>query len=373
MASRYIANHFPRLLTVDETADCLSSAVEDIIINYPPRSSYPNEALHGLWSGPTGIAYLLLQVSTLRPSLLVQGEPTIKWAEKYIDGSRGNLALITKGCGIGEEKLAFEAVRAAVTTDFSQARNFISSVSEALQGSFPNEMLYGRAGTLYLLRMIRHWLPDSSSLIEPAIVELSNQILRQGPNWKWHGQRYLGAVHGDIGIVTQLVLTRPSLAPELEPIVERLLSMQLPDGNWPSSEGHTGKGLVQFCHGAPGFVISLVSLRPYFSRLHNKIDLAVQKGRECIWNQGLLKKEPSLCHGIFGNALAFPPGPQRNHFLAIAMPENLEAMKQADSSLFERADYGRAYSALTSYGPSAAWAWLVCEDPIPRILAYNDI
>jgi hypothetical protein len=309
MEQRYLVLDSPNLLSLGNTDGYLTAALEDIVANYPPRNKYPHEVLQGLWSGPTGAAYLLLQVSSIKPDLIIRGQPAEKWARAYVmaPGSRGhNLRLGSHGCGISDEKLAYEAVRAAVSKDLSHVRDFVSSVSQILSvEEYPDELLYGRAGTLYLLRMVRHWVPGSNHLVDPAIAEISNTIMNRGPHWKWHGRRYLGAVHGDIGILTQLVLASPSLAPRLQPILERLLTIQLSDGNWPSSEesGGTGKGLVQFCHGAPGFVVSLSAMRPHFPGLQDKIDDGIRKGRECIWNQGLLKKEPNLCHGIFGNAL----------------------------------------------------------------------
>ncbi|KAK3323068.1 hypothetical protein B0H66DRAFT_219260 [Apodospora peruviana] len=378
METRHISVNPPNLLTVGDTDIYLRKALEDIVANYPPRSRYPHEILQGLWSGPTGIAYLMLQVSAHQPDIFISGQPAAHWAQGYISGSRGhNLRLGSHGCGINDEKLAFEAVRAAITKDLRHVRDFMSSVSQVIPvEEFPDEMLYGRAGTLYLLRLVRHWVSDSNALVDPAIAEISNTIINNGPHWKWHGRRYLGAVHGDIGIVTQLVLTSPSLATQLEPVLNRLLDMQLPDGNWPSAEGHgLGKGLVQFCHGAPGFIVSLLSLRPFFPALQERIDAAVKKARECVWNEGLLKKEPSLCHGIFGNALTLPLGPRRNHFLGVATPEHVAEMKRGDHTgmMFERADYGRSYSTLTSYTPSAVWAWLHFDKEVPKILAYNDI
>lgn len=309
MDQRYLVINPPRLLTLGDTDSYLTAALGDIVANYPPRNRYPHEILQGLWSGPTGIAYLLLQVSSFRPDLVIAGQSAEQWARGYImtPGSRGhNLRLGSHGCGMSDEKLAYEAVRSAVSKDLGHVRQFVSSVSQVLAvEEYPDEALYGRAGTLYMLRMVRHWVPGSNDLVDPAIAEISNTILNRGPHWRWHGRRYLGAVHGDIGIITQLVLTSPSLAPQLQPVLEKLLRMQLPDGNWPSSEesGGSGKGLVQFCHGAPGFVVSLSSLRRFFPDLHDRIDNGISRGRECIWRQGLLKKEPNLCHGIFGNAL----------------------------------------------------------------------
>ncbi|KAK0711810.1 hypothetical protein B0H67DRAFT_492623 [Lasiosphaeris hirsuta] len=379
MELRYIVLNSPSLLSSGDIDTYMVAALEEIVSNFPPRSRYPHEALQGLWSGPTGMAYLLLQVATHKPDLVISGQPMSHWAQAYISGSRGhNLRLGSHGCGISDEKLAFEAVRASISKDLRHVREFVSSVSQILAvEEYPDENLYGRAGTLYLLRMVRHWVPESNPLVNSAIAEISNTILAHGPLWKWHGRRYLGAVHGDIGIVTQLVLTSPELAPQLEPVVDRLLNMQLLDGNWPSAEGtgQNGKGLVQFCHGAPGFVTSLLSLRPHFPALQDRIDEAVRKGRECVWTEGLLKKEPNLCHGIFGNALTLPLGSQREHFLGVAAPDNVSRMKKSDATgtVFARADYGRSYSTLTSYTPGAVWTWLVCREEEPRMLAYNDI
>lgn len=48
-------------------------------------------------------------------------------------------------------------------------------------------------------------------------------------------------------------------------------------------------------------------------------------------------------------------------------------MRKTDEDLFETADYGKPYSTLTSYTPSAAWTWMVCGKQLPRIIAYNDM
>lgn len=303
METRHIANDFPRLLNISNTGNRLKAALEDIVANYTPQDEYPSSALGGLWSGPTGVAYLFLHVSVVYPKLLISGQSPMSWAREYVKGSRGQPEHAPKGCGITAERLAFPAVRASISKDLSHVREFVSNVPAVLSEDYPDELLYGRAGTLYLLRMIRHWVPNSAPLVERSISMVTNKILERGPDWLWHGKRYLGAVHGDIGIVTQLVVTTPPLAPHFEGFLGELLDMQLPDGNWPSSAGHAGKGLVQFCHGAPGFILSLLSLRPYYPSLQDKIDAAIKKGRECVWTEGLLRKEPSICHGILGNAL----------------------------------------------------------------------
>lgn len=51
----------------------------------------------------------------------------------------------------------------------------------------------------------------------------------------------------------------------------------------------------------------------------------------------------------------------------------MSSLKSKDSTLFEPADYGKAYSLTTSFAPSAAWAWLVCNEETPTMIAYNDV
>ncbi|KAJ0119350.1 hypothetical protein J7T55_013589 [Diaporthe amygdali] len=343
MESRYLPNSDTPSLTIDEPDRHLKEALENIITNLPPQDRYTgsNDVLKGLWAGPTGFAYLFLEASSLYPHLKVAGHHALTWARRYMEGARGDLGLNSR-CGLSCEKLAYEAVQACITKDIAYVNAFLSSLPEILgPGGWPDELLQGRAGTLYLLRMIRHWVPDSAVLLDRSIDAVTTTILAGGPEWKWHGTRYLGAVHGDIGIVTQLVLTTPSLAGRLEGKMRELLGFQLAGGNWPTSVGKTSASLVQFCHGAPGFLHSLVSLRPYFPGLQQEIDASIEQGRLCVWKEGLLRKEPSICHGIFGNALTLRD-PERQHFLAMATPEAVAEIRKKDGAVFEPADYGNS-------------------------------
>ncbi|KAL2758465.1 hypothetical protein ACRALDRAFT_1075051 [Sodiomyces alcalophilus JCM 7366] len=450
MEQRHISNDFPSLLTLSSTTEeLLLTSLQRILNTSPPQSTYTKSQLHGLFTGHTGIAYLFLHVSSSLPQLRIHGYPAIHWARAYISGDRGRLSLEPGNCGLACERLAYPAVRACITKDLKDVRDFLapfpdiigplpkhtstrptSSSSSSMtperrsdsvatdpgyrhgsdwaaghssSGSssnttgkpggqsdrFPSELVYGRAGALYLLRLVRHWVANSAPLVERYVVLLTDRILATDDdgagNWLWSGTHYLGAAHGDIGILTQLVLTSPPLAPRLARRLEYLLDLQLEDGNWPSSvqappppgAGTTvkkrKKELVQWCHGAPGFVLSLLSLRPFFPSLKHRIDIAIAKGRAITWHHGLLRKEPSLCHGILGNALIFPPGPEREHFLALATPDKITEARRADPSLFHPASYGKDAMLLMNYEPSAAWTWMVCQRKLPRMILYNDI
>lgn len=316
MASRSLPNLTQDLISVGDTSNYLKAALEDIVTNNPPRDHYDRSSLKGLWSGPTGIAYLFLHVSAAQPELLISGQHASTWATSYINAPRADINLPSKGCGIGDERLCYHAVAACITKDNKHIQELMSNIPDPRltdtwgdllppdrYRDYPRELLFGWAGTMYLLRMVRHWIPDSAAIIDDVIFKVTRKIKEGGWDWEWRGKRYLGAVHGKIGIVTQLVLSTPERAADFEFMIRFLLTEQLPDGNWLSSEGSTNASLVQFCHGAPGFVHSLRSLRPHFPSLQQEIDHALGKAEDCIWEKGLLRKEPSLCHGIFGNAL----------------------------------------------------------------------
>ena len=185
MESRYIPNNLSSLLVLPSPDAYMQEALEDIVTNHRPRDSYEPKMLAGLWHGPTGLAYLFLHVSAIHPHLKIAGHHALTWAKRYINGSRGHVRLESKHCGIASEKLACEAVRASISKDLGHVREFLSCVEAILNGDYPDELLYGRAGTLYFLRMMRHWIPDSAPLVEKAITAVSQKIMAEGPDWVW--------------------------------------------------------------------------------------------------------------------------------------------------------------------------------------------
>lgn len=194
MEPRYIENNFSPLLTLATDNTYMQDALEDIVTNYPPREEYEPKELAGFWHGPTGLAYIFLHVSDAHPHLEIAGHDALTWAKLYIHKGRDHIQLDPKRCGIGSELLAGHAVRACIMRDLDQVTGFLSYVDPVLKGEYPNELLHGRAGTLYLLRMMRHWVPACAPLLEEAIAKISQKIIEDGPEWTWYGGRYLGAV-----------------------------------------------------------------------------------------------------------------------------------------------------------------------------------
>ena len=255
-----------------------------------------------------------MTVSKERPDLVVDGKSCHAWAGLYINGERPEQSVTPENCGIFNETLCFPAICAAYNQELTFVELFVGLVLDLLR-TFEDsetkvknyEYCYGLAGALYLCRLIRIWLPDSSNILEPVMEKVIKCILAGGPPWflnEW--MTSLGPGHGDTGIIYQIVATDPSYANHviIRKALIHVLDEQLENGNWPTSasdavvkdERYKDRGkreLVQWCHGAPGIVQCLVLLKPHFPYLSERIDTAVEKGRAFTWIEGLLIKEPN--------------------------------------------------------------------------------
>jgi hypothetical protein len=126
-----------------------------------------------------------------------------------------------------------------------------------------------------------------------------------------YGRRsaYLGAVHGFVATALPLIRGRHLLDAGQWTAWERCISDTVRrtvdrvgvQVNWlPEAGGSRAqKNLLQFCHGAPGFVICLAALPGA------AIDELLVAAGETIWSAGPLTKGSNLCHGTGGNGYAF--------------------------------------------------------------------
>lgn len=350
---------------------CLIQSATRIVRECPPTlpwsSCFRDRAYRGLFMGPTSVAYLFLTLSAQHPDLEIEGRRPLDLCKAYLDlGQKDEPPALDESCGVSNEYLSFNTLQACVSRD----EIYATRVLDALRGLDTDptycEWLKGRAGALYLLRVMRHWLPHLADAIDPVVTSLIEAILPQQP-WVWGERQYLGVVHGEIGILTQVVLSDASYAPRLEAKLLELLDLQGPEGNWPVIEGKE-IGLVQFCHGAPGFLLSLLAIRPFFPALHARLDAAITLGRKLTWERGLLTKESNVCHGILGNALALERK-QRDHFLCLATPDLVEA-GVADGSLEKSWEsFGLLWGEA-----GRAWIWMEAWDGREgRVVSYTDV
>lgn len=314
---RYLANDKPLRALSTPPKQLFQKALEDLVENNPVPDKFEDAQLVGIFIGFTGIAYMLLQLSELHPDVRVKGETLKDLAARYMKADKDAPMLEQDiESGIISEKIGRAALTACLSGAEADVDAFIVTTADSakkfgpeVQKPPPDEVLYGRAGVLFLLRLVRHWVPSAKEKLDTQMEEVVARTMENNnhgeKSWEWSGRKFAGAVHGDIGIITQIVLSLPHLAPKFEPHIIRLLNLQFEDGNWPkfTDQDEKESDVVQFCHGAPGFIVSLQTLRPYYPHLQDTFDKAIAKGVDITWAKGLLKKEPALCHGILGNAL----------------------------------------------------------------------
>ena len=224
MSSRHLINpavHDPSKAHIHtDPGQQLFHALTSLTQSYPPQDIYSSHECHGLYSGPTSIAYLFLHLSRTHPQLKISGHSPLHWAKAYLAGKRSAALVTASKNGVINEELAFYAIRAALTQDLDDvkllARSIEGGVMTAEQGS--DEWLYGRAGCLYLLRLVRSWVQESDDIVRPIIEDMIQLILSHGPSWPWHGKDYLGkyslqtrviyiaSTHSKSGTVTRLTV-----------------------------------------------------------------------------------------------------------------------------------------------------------------------
>lgn len=77
------------------------------------------------------------------------------------------------------------------------------------------------------------------------------------------------------------------------------------NGHLPSSlpARDRSEPLVQVCHGSPGLLLLLATFRRRFpEEWKDEWNEAQRMASDRVWEEGILKKGSSVCHGITGNA-----------------------------------------------------------------------
>lgn len=363
MGGRHYKNDEAPFRQANARNELIASLTRINTYNPPVQTCSTGWTFHGLYYGPTSIAFLFLRLSQYYPDLAFKGQSLLDWAQAYLDlgSSRLQKSVDSDHCGIANDVLAQLAIRAVMEKDPSLVQQLCSYQSITNEQSGSDEWLYGRAGYLYFLRLARFGFEDGSSahrMITSTIEKTVQRILTSRQPWIWHGKAYLGAAHGTFGIICQVVLSLPSAAESLEQTLSEILDTQFPSGNFPSSLPPGSDRLIQFCHGAPGAVLSLRAIRPHFPTLQQKIDSAIKAAQKDTWERGVLTKEPCLCHGIAGNALALDDPAEFQHFLSYMSSDYLEAQ-----GWMSEAGKSDEFVGLYTGEAGRAWAWAVADKP----------
>lgn len=183
------------------------------------------------------------------------------------------------------------------------------------------ELMWGSPGTLLAALFLHTRSGDSrwSELFVQTAATLWSQLLWseefQCHYWTqdMYGRQstYLDGVHGFVATAFVLIKGRHLLAAQdwlawEQCIVQTMRRTATQDGafaNWRAQlitqAGEKPRLLMQFCHGAPGFVICLGALT------NPSLDPLLLRAGEAIWAAGPLTKGANLCHGTGGNGYAF--------------------------------------------------------------------
>ncbi|CAG7976112.1 unnamed protein product [Penicillium nalgiovense] len=243
------------------------------------------------------------------------------------------------------------------SANVSIAREDITCLHQATQWALKNEplvahdgrkmggdeVLFGRSGLLWFLLNVRahRFDQETQELLSPvleAIPELVRVIVdagqqgskeyteKNGANdahplmYAWmEGHYCFGAVHGITGILTILLSCKPAELTDYFPVIGGTITTlcklsgatngHLPMTLPPYSFRQRSSELVQLCHGSPGLLILLGAAlkNGSLTRAHwdPSWDQAIYLGTQRVWEEGLLSKGGSLCHGVTGNAWAW--------------------------------------------------------------------
>lgn len=174
--------------------------------------------------------------------------------------------------------------------------------------------------------------------------------------------RYLDAVHGFVATASPLIRGRHLLTPEawdgwavcIANTVGRTATVDNGLASWRPQldDADLGKRLMQFCHGAPGFVICLAEMPG------TALDALLLAAGEAVWAAGPLAKGSNLCHGTGGNGYAFLKLYRRTHderWLARARAFAMHGIAQTDAAA---AAHGQMrYSLWTGDPGFAIYLW----------------
>lgn len=195
--------------------------------------------------------------------------------------------------------------------------------------------------------------------------------------------QYLGAGHGFAGNVYPLLKGASLLdAARRDALYERCVATVSATAkwegdavNWPPGTFAPRPGrpsmLMQWCHGAPGFVTSLSDFPQHRSPA---MEAMLVGAGHAVWQAGPLSKGPGLCHGTAGNGYAFLKLYRRtgdDSWLGRARRFAMHALIQRDRA---RQAYGRGRYTLWTGDPGLAvylWHCLQGTAAMPALDAFD--
>jgi hypothetical protein len=223
--------------------------------------------------------------------------------------------------------IAGPALIAAAYGGESDAYDFVYQDALGAIGSTGHEIFAGSPGFIHAARFLyeRTRLARWHELLERLAEDVVNslEVYPVGTHlWTQNlygmiWSSYLGAAHGFAGNAHAVLASR-ELVGTIDyvtferKVVETAVSLAIREGkyvNWPGRYGFEPlpnrseyEQRLQWCHGAPGFVISLDVVS---SGTHSELDGLLLGAGELTWMAGPPRDDASICHGAAGNGWAF--------------------------------------------------------------------
>ena len=171
-AKRYLVNEATTLLRLEDPKVYLLQSVFRIVRECPPTlpwvGIFRGQIYRGLFAGPTSIAYLFLCISARHPDLEIEGRRPADWCKAYLELGQDSVPAIVetkKSCGITNEYLASNTLKACLYQSNVHAEKVLELLRNLKIDRAACEWMNGRAGALYLLRVMRKWLPGTAGAI----------------------------------------------------------------------------------------------------------------------------------------------------------------------------------------------------------------
>jgi hypothetical protein len=172
----------------------LVASLTRLLTKYPPQTITPGG---GLYYGPVSIAYLFFVLQRIYPEMIIEEQQLGVWAAAYLKQAQGHMKSYpgpeTDRCGVSDDIMAMVALDAASTRDTALVEDLCDFADITTDPEAGNEWLYGRAGYLYLLRLVKACFEDDAKirdLIDDTADEVIDEIMETPRPWKWHGKAY---------------------------------------------------------------------------------------------------------------------------------------------------------------------------------------
>ena len=323
----------PLKVPVAQIQSTLRFLVTNIEDNFKPTE---RNAEDGLYLGTAGVAYMFYHLSKvpalhahkakfissaveyLKPALELANKQKLRVEESpsFLLGSGGVFAVgsvVAKAIGNVQDCDKF-------TKLYENAAYICKSPVFLRCGS--DELFVGRAGyicgTLWMTRENGNEcelgnVHDLCKLIVNSGRAYSKRHKSASPlMYAYYDVEYIGAGHGLASILQYLMSvpkyldSNPGDAKDIKLATDYIVSLQDEDGNFPTATDDVNLQryeLVHWCHGAGG--IAFLLAKAYVTWGDRKYLEALIKAGDLIWERGLLKKGPGICHGISGNGYVF--------------------------------------------------------------------